>query len=154
MTWPSRAAEAVRGRFDVEIAEGLPRIVGDSDALSTVLVNLLDNAYKYTTDDEEIVLRAYSEDGQVVFAVQDNGIGLSRGAAKRVFNRFYQVDEGLSRSGSGVGLGLAIVKFIVDAHKGEVSVASRPGEGSTFMVRLPTVGRDESLNIGGSHDGG
>ena len=73
-------------------------------------------------------------------AVQDNGIGLSRGAAKRVFNRFYQVDEGLSRSGSGVGLGLAIVKFIVDAHKGEVSVASRPGEGSTFTVRLPTVG--------------
>ena len=155
------AAEAVRGRFDgnrcrfdVEIAEGLPPIVGDSDALSTVLVNLLDNAYKYTSDDKEIVLRAYSENGQIVFAVQDNGIGLSGRSAKRVFNRFYQIDEGLSRSGSGVGLGLAIVKFIVDAHKGEVSVASRPGEGSTFMVRLPTAGRDEPLKVEGSHNGG
>lgn len=140
------AAEAVserRGadtcRLDVEIAPDLPRIVGDREALSTVIVNLLDNAYKYSDDDKHIVLRAYGETSQVVFDVEDNGIGLSRHAAKRIFDRFYQVDADLSRRGNGVGLGLAIVKFIVDAHGGEVCVTSQAGKGSTFSVKLPAV---------------
>ncbi len=140
------AAEAVTerrraetSRLEVEIAPDLPRIVGDREALSTVIINLLDNAYKYSEDDQKIVLRAYSENGQVVFDVEDHGIGLSRRAAKRIFERFYQVDSDLSRRGSGVGLGLAIVKFIVDAHGGEVSVTSRAGVGSTFRVKLPAV---------------
>jgi signal transduction histidine kinase len=132
-----RAAEA--SRLDVEIAPDLPDIVGDREALSTVIVNLLDNACKYSDNDEEIVLRAYGENGRVVFDVEDHGIGLSRRAAKRVFERFYQVDSDLSRRGSGVGLGLAIVKFIVDAHGGEVSVTSQAGVGSTFRVKLPAV---------------
>lgn len=140
------AAEAVSGRFegdtcrfDIEIAEGLPQVIGDPEALSTAIVNLLDNAYKYSRDDKQILLRTYRENGHVVFAVEDNGIGLSRRAAKRVFERFYQGDKSLSRSGDGVGLGLAIVKFIVDAHEGEVSLVSEPGKGSTFRVKLPAV---------------
>jgi len=137
------AARAVRGRhasddcrFDVDVEKNLPQIVADPDALSTVLINLLDNACKYTPEGESIVLRAGRENGDVVFAVQDHGIGLSRRAARRVFDRFYQVDDSLSRSKGGMGLGLAIVKFIVDAHDGEVRVDSRSGEGSTFTVRM------------------
>jgi signal transduction histidine kinase len=135
------AVRAARGhhegdRFDVEIDENMPKIVADPEALSTVLVNLLDNAWKYTPEGKEIKFRARQENGEVVFSVQDNGLGLSRRDARRVFNRFYRADNPVSRVGGGMGLGLAIVKFIVDAHAGEVGVESRLGEGSNFWVRL------------------
>jgi signal transduction histidine kinase len=97
----------------------------------------LDNAYKYTNDEKQIALRAYAEDGQVCFAVADNGIGLSRAACKKVFQRFYQVDRQLSRSRGGCGLGLSIVEFIVQGHGGTVQVRSQPGQGSTFTIVLP-----------------
>ncbi len=142
----SSAAEAVKtefseGRceFGVQIAEGLPDVRADHDAMVTVLVNLLDNAYKYSADDKKITLRVYAEDDSVCFCVCDNGVGMSRRAAKKIFERFYQVDRSLSRRAEGCGLGLSIAKFIVDAHKGSISVDSRPGEGSTFTVKLPAV---------------
>ncbi len=124
-------------RFDAEIAPDLPHVVADPDAMVTVLLNLLDNAYKYSGEEKHIVLRGYRDNGHVCFAVRDNGLGLSAREAARIFDRFYQVDQSLSRPGSGVGLGLAIVRFIVQAHGGSVDIDSRPGEGSTFTVRLP-----------------
>jgi signal transduction histidine kinase len=127
-------------RLEVEVAPDLPVIVGDRGALVTVLINLLDNAYKYTEDDKHIVVRGYARDESVCLEVQDNGMGLSRRAAKKVFDRFYQVDQSLARRAGGCGLGLSIVKFIVEAHGGAVNVASKPGEGSTFVVRLPLGG--------------
>ena len=140
------AVESVRERFDspgcrfeVDVAADLPPIVGDRDALITVLLNLLDNAWKYSPGDKRITLRAYSTDGGVCLAVADSGIGLSRRAARKVFERFYQVDQSLARGAGGCGLGLAIVKFIVDAHGGTIDVESRPGQGSRFIVRLPAA---------------
>ena len=100
-------------------------------------MNLLDNAWKYTEADKHIVLRAYADAGSVCFAVSDNGIGLSRAACKKVFERFYQVDRELSRSRGGCGLGLSIVEFIVEGHNGRVAVQSRPGQGSTFTIVVP-----------------
>ena len=142
----SAALDAERERFeppgcrlDVDIAAGLPNITGDTEALTTVLINLLDNAYKYTGNDKHIVLRAYADDGAVCLEVEDNGVGLSRRAAKKVFDRFYQVDPRLSRSSGGCGLGLSIVQFIVTAHGGSVTVASQPDRGSTFRVMLPAT---------------
>ena len=126
-------------RFEVEVPTQLPSVVADRDALVTVLLNLLDNAYKYSKGEKEIHLRAFAENGDVCFAVEDRGIGLSRQSAKRVFERFFQVDQSLARSGSGVGLGLSIVHFIVDAHGGTIDVESEPGAGSTFTVRLPAA---------------
>ncbi len=123
----------------MDIAADLPAVAADPDAMVTVVVNLLDNAYKYTKEHKHIVLRAFSENGAVCFSVRDNGIGMSRRAVRRVFDRFYQVDQRLSRDASGVGLGLSIVKFIVDAHGGKVSVDSRPGEGTTFTVTVPAA---------------
>jgi signal transduction histidine kinase len=138
------AAEAVKTKFsqgrctfEVSIAENLPDVRADHDAMVTVLVNLLDNAYKYSYDDKRIELRVFPDNGSVCFCVRDNGKGISRRAAKKIFTRFYQVDRSLSRRAEGCGLGLSIAKFIVDAHKGTIAVNSKLGEGSLFAVRLP-----------------
>ncbi len=122
-----------------DAGKDLPTVIGDRDAMVTVLLNLLDNAYKYTGDEKEIHLRARRNTNGICLEVRDNGIGLSRQAARKVFERFYRVDQSLARSAEGCGLGLSIVKFIVDAHGGTVSVDSQPGKGSTFRVHLPAV---------------
>ena len=127
------------GQLDLDVSQDCPAISGDRDALVTVVLNLLDNAYKYSHDPRHIVLRAWGRNGRLHLSVSDNGIGLSRRALRRMFDRFYQVDRSLSRKADGCGLGLSIVKFIVDAHGGTVTVASRPGEGSLFTVSLPKL---------------
>ncbi|MBL7042355.1 MAG: HAMP domain-containing histidine kinase [Pirellulaceae bacterium] len=129
--------DACGGRLQVDVPAGLPDIIGDADALTTVLVDLLDNAHKYTPGEKRVVLQASAEGNVVRIEVQDNGVGLSRRAAKKVFDRFYQVDQSLARQTGGCGLGLSIVQFIVTAHAGSVSVSSQPGRGSTFTVTLP-----------------
>ena len=126
-------------RLDVEIAPDLPPIDADADAMVTVLLNLLDNAYKYSPDEKHVVLRAYAQNGNVCLEVEDNGIGLSRTASKKVFRRFYQVDRRVSRETGGVGLGLSIVQFIVTAHGGTIGVTSRPEHGSKFTVTVPSA---------------
>ncbi len=140
------AAEAVRERFaapgcrfEWEIAPHLPAILADRDALTTAILNLLDNAYKYSRDEKQIALKVYAKDRQVCFEVSDNGVGLSRAASRRVFKPFYQVDGQLSRSGGGCGLGLSIVWFIATEHGGTVRVASRPGHGSSFTLSIPSA---------------
>ncbi|MCL5281711.1 MAG: HAMP domain-containing histidine kinase [Planctomycetes bacterium] len=140
------AAEAVKtklGRghccFATQIPDQLPEIRADHDALVTVLVNLLDNAYKYSCDEKRITLSVTGGAGGVRFAVADNGLGIPRRALKKIFERFYQVDRSLSRRAEGCGLGLSIAKFIVDAHQGTITVESKPGQGSTFTVTIPTT---------------
>ena len=95
-------------RLDVDVADDLPTVRADRDALITVGLNLLDNAWKYTGQSKRISLRAYSDAGWVCLEVADNGIGLSRRAMRKVFNRFYQVDRSLSRPAGGCGLGLSM----------------------------------------------
>jgi signal transduction histidine kinase len=138
------AAEAVktkfsRGscRFETDIPDGLPDIKADHDALVTVLVNLLDNAYKYSQDDKQIKLSVACDSGAVCFRVSDNGLGIPRRAFKKIFRRFYQVDRSLSRRAEGCGLGLSIARFIVDAHQGGISIDSKLNQGSTFTVTIP-----------------
>ncbi len=140
------AADAVRTKFNkadvkfnLDISRQLPMLHADKDAMVTVLINLLDNACKYSYDNKQIELKVFAKDGSVCFAVKDNGIGMSRRVSKRVFKRFFQADSSLSRRAEGAGLGLAIVRFIVDAHKGSISVESKAGKGSTFTIRLPVV---------------
>jgi signal transduction histidine kinase len=140
------AITAVRERFNVpgcqfktQLDPDLPPVEADADAMVTAVVNLLDNAYKYSGEEKQITLSARAENGSVCFAVKDNGIGLSPRDTKRIFKRFFQVDQRLSRTGGGCGLGLSIVKFIVTAHHGSVRVESQPGRGSTFVISLPGV---------------
>ncbi len=140
------AAEAVKtklGRghccFETEIPNQLPEVRADHDALVTVLVNLLDNAYKYSYEEKRIKLSVAGDGASVRFTVSDNGLGIPRRALKKIFERFYQVDRSLSRRAEGCGLGLSIAKFIVDAHQGTITVESKPGQGSTFTVAIPVL---------------
>jgi len=143
----AEAVEAVRERYDsagfqleVEVQPDLPTVTGDRDALVTVVINLLDNALKYSQNDKHVALRTRVEGREVRFEVADRGLGLSWRDQRRIFEKFYQVDKSLSRQAGGCGLGLSIVKFIVDAHNGSIDVVSKPGQGSTFTVRLPVAG--------------
>jgi signal transduction histidine kinase len=131
----------VAGNVTVNVPPALPCLMADRDALVTALVNLLDNALKYTPADKRIVVRA-SRDGSsfVSFFVQDNGIGIPVREQRRIFRRFYRVDRRLAQDTGGVGLGLSIVELIARGHRGTVSVRSTPGSGSTFVLRLPCVG--------------
>ena len=140
------AAEAVKTKlsrgscpFEIDIPDNLPTVKADHDAMVTVLVNLLDNAYKYSYDDKRIKLSVTRDGTSVRFIVSDNGLGIPRRALRRIFHRFYQVDRSLSRRTEGCGLGLSIAKFIVDAHQGTISVESKPSQGSTFTVTIPTA---------------
>jgi signal transduction histidine kinase len=146
------AVDTVRDRVPedcdlrVEVPASLPTVRADADALRTALVNLLENALKYTPGRKRITVRA-SQDGPgaVTFAVEDNGIGIPVREQRRIFRRFYRVDQRLSRETSGVGLGLSIVELIVRGHDGTVTVTSEPGAGSTFALRVPCGHAESSV---------
>ena len=109
----------------------------DPTLLEQAVVNLLDNAVKYSDTGGTIRLAVSKEKGSLVIAVQDHGCGISKKHLPRLFERFYRVDRARSRQLGGTGLGLAIVKHIVQAHGGDVTVESTPGNGSTFSIRVP-----------------
>lgn len=119
--------------------ENLPPVLGDRDSLNVALLNLLENAWKYTGEDKRIAVETSREGGNVVFAVTDNGIGIDKAEQTNIFKRFYQVDQKLTRSAEGCGLGLSIVKHIAEAHGGSVSVQSGLGKGSRFLLSIPAA---------------
>ncbi|HVW19675.1 MAG TPA: ATP-binding protein [Opitutaceae bacterium] len=118
-------------------AEGRVMVEGDRARLKQVVVNLLDNAVKYTPVGGEISLRVAAQGGMALLEVTDTGIGIPESALPHVFERFFRVDQARSREPDGAGLGLAIVKAICQAHGGEAEAESAPGRGSRFRVRLP-----------------
>jgi heavy metal sensor kinase len=112
-------------------------VEGDQSRIKQVVVNLLDNAIKYTPDGGSIKLRVHASNGEAILEVSDTGIGIPAAALPHVFERFFRVDAAHSREVEGAGLGLAIVKSICNAHGGRVEVESVENKGSTFKVRLP-----------------
>jgi two-component system phosphate regulon sensor histidine kinase PhoR len=133
---PFRYREDVKFTCDVEA--GLPKVLADRAALIDALTNLLSNANKYGGVPPEIRLRAFkSSKGEICISVSDNGQGIAHTEQRRIFEKFYRVDDRLSREREGSGLGLAIVKHVVRAHNGRISVESAKGRGSTFSITLP-----------------
>ena len=130
-------AKQVGYELKVDVSPDLPVIYADRDALTTAMLNLLDNAWKYSGAKKRISVQAFRDNGHVVLSVSDNGNGIPARERKKIFRPFYQVDRRLARHTGGCGLGLSIVDFIVRAHGGAVRVESEPGAGSTFSVRLP-----------------
>ena len=109
----------------------------NSALLEQAVINLVDNAIKYSESRNFVTVESWQEGEQVMIKVQDRGQGISKEHLPRLFERFYRVDAARSRALGGTGLGLAIVKHIVQAHDGEVTVHSTPGEGSVFTICLP-----------------
>lgn len=105
--------------------------------MEQALLNLVDNAIKYTNNDGKVAISARQAGEKVEISVKDSGCGIAKEHIPRLFERFYRVDKARSRKLGGTGLGLAIVKHIVQAHKGNIRVESKPGEGSEFIISIP-----------------
>jgi len=112
-------------------------VEGDRSRMKQVVVNLLDNAIKYTPIGGNVLLRIAREGDHAILEVVDNGVGIPADALPHMFKRFFRVDDSRSREQGGAGLGLSIVKSICAAQGAEVDVTSRPGGGSCFRVRQP-----------------
>ncbi|CAN5560602.1 hypothetical protein BH10BDE1_BH10BDE1_28950 [soil metagenome] len=128
-------------RHTIRIETKADRVLGDARRIEQVIVNLIDNATKYSPDDAEIKitweLGQGANLGDTVLSIRDTGPGIPEEHMPRLFERFYRVDAGRAREIGGTGLGLAIVKHIVLSHGGSIAVRSKPGEGSEFICRFP-----------------
>jgi two-component system phosphate regulon sensor histidine kinase PhoR len=137
------AFETQRQRSAVELNVTLPPasllVRADRGAISDALFNLLTNAHKYGGNPVKIDVFVSTEGGKARLTVRDNGAGIPVAEHKRIFQKFYRLDDRLSREREGSGLGLAIVKHVMKAHKGRVELVSHPGKGSEFSLVLPVV---------------
>lgn len=140
----ARAAQVLASRKGVrlKLENDSPSIAlnGDEELIRRMILNLLDNAVKYTPAGGEISLGLMRQNGNAEIVVRDTGIGIPEAAQPRVFDRFYRVDKARARAMGGAGLGLSIAQWIVEVHGGEINLASTPGHGSTFTVVLPVAG--------------
>jgi two-component system phosphate regulon sensor histidine kinase PhoR len=124
-------------QFTLELPDHLPPVSAEAASVSDALLNLLTNAIKYGGHPAVIALRVTATPRHVRIAVQDNGLGIAAREHKRIFQKFYRVDDRLSRDKEGSGLGLAIAKHVVKAHRGHIELRSAPGKGSVFTIVLP-----------------
>lgn len=124
-------------RLETDLPEGLPLVRGDAAMLQHCLLNLLDNALKYSREQREVRVWVAARDGAVTASVADRGIGIAPADQKQIFEKFVRVETGLVHDVKGAGLGLSLVHQIVRAHGGRVELVSSPGEGSTFTIVLP-----------------
>ena len=137
----ARAAQVLATRKGVRLKlenDSTPiALNADEELIKRMILNLLDNAVKYTPEGGEISLALEKHNGSAEIVVRDTGIGLSQTDQQRVFDRFYRVDKARSRALGGAGLGLSIVRSIVEAHGGNITIDSTPRHGSSFTVSLP-----------------
>jgi signal transduction histidine kinase len=137
--------EAAQFTVECDVPAGLPQVSGDLSALSQCLQNLVTNALKYSGGQRWIGIRAGVDDGalggrEVWVSVSDRGIGIDQKELPRIFEPFYRSSAAASMQAHGTGLGLALAKNIAEAMRGELTVVSRPGAGTTFTLRLPAAG--------------
>ncbi|HUU38548.1 MAG TPA: ATP-binding protein [Candidatus Desulfaltia sp.] len=123
--------------LQIEADKGLPQVQADKDALEQAVLNLLDNAVKYSGKNRELRLRLYRREKSICIDVIDFGIGIADENKTRIFGKFFRAPGSENQRIPGTGLGLTIVSHIAEAHGGRVEVLSRPGEGSTFSIILP-----------------
>jgi signal transduction histidine kinase len=123
--------------FEQEIQEDLPPIRVDREAIARSLLNLVNNAVKYSAENKFLGVSVYRSNGSVRLEVIDHGIGIPSGEQEKVFEKFYRACDPLVHNTKGSGLGLTLVRHVVQAHGGEVSVESAPGRGSKFTIVLP-----------------
>jgi signal transduction histidine kinase len=123
--------------FQESIADGLPSLRVDREAIARSLLNLVNNALKYSQIEKYLGVKVYRDNGSVKLEVVDHGIGIPHGEQHKIFEKFYRVGDPLVHNTKGSGLGLSLVRHIVQAHGGVISVESAPGKGSKFTIALP-----------------
>jgi two-component system phosphate regulon sensor histidine kinase PhoR len=128
-------AERVGLTLDLECDQNLPVVSADPNRIAQVFINLLHNAIKFTPPGGNISVKIWQKDQEIVFLVQDNGVGIMTKDLSRIFERFYKADR--ARSGGGTGLGLSICKHMVEAHGGRIWAESEEGLGSRFYFTIP-----------------
>jgi signal transduction histidine kinase len=124
-------------RYEERISNDVPPVRVDREAIARSLLNLVNNALKYSADDKYVAVNLYRENDSVKLNVIDHGIGIPRAEQHKIFDKFYRVCDPMCHDNKGSGLGLALVQHIVVAHGGTVSVESSPGKGSNFTISLP-----------------
>lgn len=136
--------------INLSIEENLPKLFLDKEAIRDVMMNLISNAHKYNNKDKQIIDIKIEKVGshEIVVSVKDNGIGIPRHETNRIFEKFYRIEDPLSRRIEGTGLGLALVKSIIKAHRGKVRVQSKINLGSEFIITLPVVTRETIMQLG------
>lgn len=137
-------SEKMHVSLDYKSPEKPVEVFGDAEMLTVAVKNLIENAIIYSNKGGSVAVSLLNEDGIAKIIVKDNGVGISKDEQARVFERFYRVDQSRSRETGGTGLGLSIVKHAAQSHFGDVKLASKPGIGSTFTLRLPSVGMKET----------
>ena len=130
------SAESRQILLTSEIATDL-KLSGDKEQLVMAFHNLIENAINYSPEKTKVSISVESDSASIFVIVKDQGIGIPEGDLERIFERFYRVDPARSRETGGTGLGLSIVKHVASIHGGEVSVWSKPGEGSSFTMKFP-----------------
>ena len=123
-----------------DIAEDLPEMSFDGEAIASVLVNLLSNAMKFSPTEKEVEVKLFRDNGNAVLQVADKGTGISQKEIPKIFERFYQSENRVASEARGSGLGLTLVKHIIEAHRGTIEVESEIGKSSVFTVRIPLDG--------------
>jgi two-component system, OmpR family, phosphate regulon sensor histidine kinase PhoR len=132
----------------VQFNENLPTIHGDREAIAEALINIFDNAVKYSAADKYIRISTGRKNTMIYVEVKDHGIGIEKHHHKKIFETFYRVSSGLTGSIKGSGLGLSLVSHIIDAHKGMIELESVPGKGSTFRLLFPIESESELTQKG------
>ncbi len=140
----SMDAEVQQHQIEYEVNPSSLNINLDPDRMDQVLCNLFSNAIKYSPQGGTIRVEAYADDKQAFLTVADQGIGIPAQELERVFDRFYRLDNPITRQVRGAGLGLAVCRNMVRAHDGHIWAKSTPGQGSTFFITLPLGGVQEA----------
>ena len=139
----TEAVQVCRGAAEKRSIQLLPScsngisVEANMHLLQQAVVNLIDNAVKYSDEESRVFVTGVSDGDLAVISIRDEGCGIDEEHLPRIFERFYRVDKARSRKLGGTGLGLAIVKHIAQVHGGTVAAESAPGEGSTFSIRIP-----------------
>jgi two-component system phosphate regulon sensor histidine kinase PhoR len=125
------------GKINLNLDAAEDMIMGDSEHLTNLVNNLLDNAVKYSPDSPDITVGSKNIEKGILFSVSDRGIGMTKAVQSKIFERFYRQSSGNVHDVKGFGLGLNYARAIIDAHKGDINVYSEPGKGSRFEIFLP-----------------
>jgi signal transduction histidine kinase len=133
------SAQAKEIKLEAAVVKGLPKVMADPEMIRRVLINLIENALKYSSESQKIVVAAKRNGEMIELSVQDQGRGIPKSEQERIFEKFARVQMGATGNTKGLGLGLAYCKLAVEGHGGKIWVESELGKGSRFIFTLPAA---------------